>query len=147
VASASADKTVRRWQTSDGKLLQELTSGITDGLYTLCWSPDGALLVAAGLAKNWQLWNVGDEQPVKTVAGHRDYIYRATFSPSGLRLATLGYTGQLIVWDVETAQPLLQENLPLRSAFNVAWSPDGAQLAITGADPRVMLVALPDNAR
>lgn len=146
-AAAGQDKVVRRWQTADAKLIQELKDGIADGLYSVAYSPDGSKLVAAGLGRVWQLWNVGESQPAKTVAGHRDYIYRAIFNPAGNRLATLGYTSTLKIWDIESGTPVFEEQLPARGAYNMAYSPDGAELAIALADPRLVLFTVPESAR
>jgi WD40 repeat protein len=59
-----------------------------DGLNALAFSPDGSLLVTAGLSGNGTLWNARTGDELLTLVGATDALTAAAFQPSGeLRVA------------------------------------------------------------
>lgn len=66
VATASADKTVRLWDTDKAAALQTLT-GPTDFVYAVAFSPDGGLVAGGAYNGEVTLWkHPGDGKPLKT---------------------------------------------------------------------------------
>jgi WD40 repeat protein len=62
--------------------------------------PDGRLL-AMGLGRDIQLWDVAARQVVLSLKGNQNQLYRLAFSPDGRFLATSGMDGVLRLWQVE----------------------------------------------
>lgn len=145
--SCGADKSIRIWNPADGAQLKVLTEGIGDALNSIAYMPDGNAWIAGGLAKNWHVWNAGDDKPQRTISGHSEPIYRAIPNPAGTRVASLDRSGVLIIWDLETGNQLHQEKLPVPAAYSLAYSPDGEQLAAGAVDHRVILITVPEVAR
>jgi WD40 repeat protein len=147
LATASADKTIRLWNPADGKQIKEFKEGIVDALYSIEYSKDGSKLLTCGLAKTWQVFNVGEDKPAQTVTGHSDHVYRACYNPAGNRVATIGYGGSLFIWDAAAGTSLHNQSLPVKAGFSLAYSPDGKELAVATSDNRVLLVAIPAGAQ
>ncbi|MGE0610578.1 MAG: WD40 repeat domain-containing protein, partial [Pirellulales bacterium] len=145
--SCSGDKTIRLWSPVNGAQVKELKEDITDGLYSVEYSPDGSKFLAAGLSKAWQVWNAAEDKPAVTATGHSDHIYRATYNPAGTRIATIGYAGNLMIWDAASNGQLHAEKLPVKAGYSVAYSPDGKQVAVATNDAKVFLIDLPAGAQ
>ena len=64
------DHTVRLWRVADGTLLRTLT-GHTDGVRSVAFAPDGALLASASGDRTVRLWRVADGTPLRTFADAR----------------------------------------------------------------------------
>ncbi|MFN8459715.1 MAG: hypothetical protein U0401_34555 [Anaerolineae bacterium] len=132
-------------------------SGQPDSLRSLAFSPNGAILAAAGCAR-WQgyrceaggrinLWRIDGCVPLTPSCGvllhawiaHEDIINEVAFSPDGLLLASAGrdYTAKL--WQVAECAPassqcgVLQHTLNhFEQVFSLTFSPDG-QILATGS--------------
>jgi WD40 repeat protein len=147
LASCSGDKTIRLWSSINGAQIKEVKEEITDGLYSIEYSADGAKLLTGGIDKTWQVWNTGEDKPLATVTGHTDHVYRATYNPTGTRVATIGYAGNVMIWDTASNGQLYAHKLPVKAGYFVAWSPDGRELAIATNDNRVLLLDVPASAQ
>ncbi|GFH32997.1 hypothetical protein HaLaN_32306 [Haematococcus lacustris] len=82
LASASADKTARIWETETGRELLVL-QGHTQGLSDVSWSPDGAYLATASDDNTLKLWHAESGRCLKTLTGHTNYVFCCSFSPHG----------------------------------------------------------------
>ncbi len=107
----------------------------------------GGRILAAGLAKTWQLWNPNEDKPFRTQQGHNDYIYRAVFNQAGNRVATIGYAGSLYVWDANDGKQLFYQKLPVTAGYSLSYAPDGKEVTCATQDRRALIVTLPANAQ
>lgn len=115
LASASADKTIKLWQVSNGALLQTLT-GHTDGVYSVSFSPDDKMIASASRDGSIKLWN-RDGRELKTLLGHTDAVLSISFSPDGKFLASASFDGTAKLWHLLSTELQTQDldNLLIRS--------------------------------
>ena len=97
LATASADKTVKLWDTSTGKEIQTL-KGHTNEVRWVSFSPDGKMLATASSDNTVKLWDTSTRQEIKTLTGHRDAVWGVNFSPDGKMLATASADKTVRLW-------------------------------------------------
>lgn len=97
LASASADGTVRFWDTATWQAAGVLNQGST--VYGLSFTPDGTRLACACANNTIRLWDVATRQPVADLHGHTAYVHQVAFSPDGTRLASGSGDFTVRVWD------------------------------------------------
>ncbi|TQS32271.1 hypothetical protein Golomagni_07418, partial [Golovinomyces magnicellulatus] len=71
IASASADKTVKLWDTISGRCAQTL-EGHSDLINSVAFSPDGSRIASASWDNTIKLWDTISGRCTKTVEGHSD---------------------------------------------------------------------------
>lgn len=114
-ATASSDKTVRLWRTSDGG-----AAGVLDGhaatAQTLAYSADGKTLVSGSQDGIVKLWNVHARIETVTFNSHaRDMhpgVRAVAFSNDGAHLVTAGARGTVIVWRSDTRAVIPELSAP-----------------------------------
>jgi WD40 repeat protein/serine/threonine protein kinase len=151
LASASADKTVKLWDTASGHELrtlkahtipstdQELSTGVS-----VAFSPDGRHLASAcgavGKGSVVKLWDIAEGREVLTL---QDTGGCVTFSPDGKRLACTDGTkpGRKTVklFDTASGQQVLTLQGHTSHVYSVAFSPDGKRLVTASVDKTVKL--------
>ena len=121
------DNMVRLWDVGTGRLIATL-AGHRRSVYSVAFSPDGAMLTSGGNDLAVRLWDVTTKQLKTTFIGHLGHINSVTFSPDGSILAGGTDNEKVWLWDVITGQSLaiLEHKDGVRQ---VAFSPDGATLA------------------
>lgn len=134
IVSGSWDCTVRAWDTSSGKELWCTNVGY--GVSSVAYSPDGALVAAAGGGSNDITLLSGDGRSTGALSGHTGTITSVTFSHDGTWLASGSYDCTVRVWDLGTREQVgepLEGHTGLVSA--VAFSPsDNNQIASVSSD-------------
>jgi hypothetical protein len=101
LATASADKTVKLWDTSTGKEIQTL-KGHTNEVRWVSFSPDGKMLATASADNTVKLWDTSTRQEIQTLKGHTNEVNRISFSPDGKMLATASADNTAKLWDTST---------------------------------------------
>ena len=119
VGANSEDGSIRFWDANTGEELSVLTTGHTDGLNALAFSPDSSTL-AAGYAKTVELWDTNALTLRSETIEPTDELITLVFSPDGGIVTSAGdftfrkqkrdgfskesVKGKLSLWDAETGQ-------------------------------------------
>jgi WD40 repeat protein len=136
LASGGADRTVRLWDLTAGKLAHTLTRH-TNKVESVAFSPDGVLLASGSLDGTIVLWDAASADKVRVLAGHSTAASRLAFSPDGKAVAAGGADGTVRLWDVAGGSPRELRVGHKGIVRAVAFSPDGQLLASAGEDRTV----------
>jgi len=86
-----------------GREIDRIPTSHQEGIYDLCFSPDGRTIATA--VDHVKLWSMATRQEVSTLLGHERNIFAVMFSPDGNLLVSADYAGQVRLWP---ARPLAE---------------------------------------
>jgi hypothetical protein len=138
LASASADQTVRVWDSATGQTISTLT-GHTGDVYAVAWSPDGAHVATVGADRTVRVWDPVTGRAISILTGHIGDVYAVTWSPDSTRLATGSADRTVRIWDPATGHTISTLAGHTGDVYAVTWSPDSTHLASAGADQTVRI--------
>ncbi|MGI8815216.1 MAG: NACHT and WD repeat domain-containing protein, partial [Pseudonocardia sp.] len=98
LATASADRTARIWDTDNGSELVVL-HGHDDWVQGVAWSPDGRRLATASRDRTARIWDTDNGSELVVLHGHDDWMWGVAWSPDGQRLATGSRDRTARIWD------------------------------------------------
>ena len=130
LASGSADRVIRLWDTTRGILWKNLGRH-EEVVHSVASVPDGRTLASSGGDGTVRLWDVDAETLRHTLKNHEGSAFSVAFCPDGRTLASGGTDGTRL-WDAATGTCLstLKWRTGSIGAVNcVAFSPDGQTLA------------------
>ncbi len=146
LASASADETVRLWDTRR-RVQRRRFLGNTDEVWAVTWSADGKRLVTGGRDGSVRYWDSEAKAALPySVLPEPIHFWGPTFFPDSQSfLATTWANGEVVRFDTKSAQAV--ERLSFLGANHtcLALSPDGRWLAL--ADERASVQVWDFNAR
>jgi WD40 repeat protein/basic membrane lipoprotein Med (substrate-binding protein (PBP1-ABC) superfamily)/DNA-binding SARP family transcriptional activator len=128
VATASADGTLRIWDSSSGQERLLLDTGSRRPMKAVDFHPNGRYLASGGNDRVVRIWDLVSGEPVRELEGHSHWVQGVAFNPDGELLASASKDGTIQIWDWQAGlsrAALSQEGWPLAS---VAFSPDGGRI-------------------
>jgi WD40 repeat protein len=138
LATASADNTLKLWDTSTGKEIKTLI-GHTNSVNGVSFSPNGKMLASASDDNTLKLWNTSTGKEIKTLTGHTNSVKGVSFSPNGKMLASASSDNMVKLWDISTGKEITTLIGHTNRVNGVSFSPDGKMLASASVDRTVKL--------
>ena len=87
------------------KTLLTISTGETDGITVLAFSPDGQIMATGGFKQTVKLWDVSTGRLLRTLE-HDDSIRGIVFSPDGKSLASTAKDDPLRIWEISSGKLL-----------------------------------------
>jgi WD40 repeat protein len=128
LASASADKTVKLWDTATGKEVLSL-KGHTAGLTSIAFSSDGKRLASGSADKSVKMWDTKTGRKLLSFEGHQGSVTSVAFSPDDRRLISGSEDKIVRVWDASTGRLTLEFKKHTDLVGGVAFGRDGKIVA------------------
>ena len=97
--TSSDDGTSRLFAVPDGRLVAVMHGGSPKGLNSAAFSPDGRLMVTAGVDKTARVFAIPGGRPVTVLRGRADELEDAVFGPDSKHVATASADGTAVVWN------------------------------------------------
>jgi hypothetical protein len=136
--SASADQTVRLWDTATSQELRKF-SGHAGGVLAVAFSPDGRLAASGGEDKTIRIWDVETGKERLRLEGHGGVVNNVAYFPGGQVLASVSEDRTVRIWNAAAGKELSRLEGHTKGVYAVAWSPDGGRLATAGSDQVIRL--------
>jgi WD40 repeat protein len=135
IVSASDDKTMRMWNTTDWSYMFTLR-GHAGGVLAVDWSPDGRRFVSGSRDYKMALWNASDGKQiakwtapncVRSVDWHMDGDIIAASGVSEAMVMIRNATTGVVMQTLEDNKDA--SGVPVGAIMSARWSPDGQKLA------------------
>ncbi|RYP65653.1 hypothetical protein DL771_008205 [Monosporascus sp. 5C6A] len=138
LASASADETVKIWDTTTGKCLQTL-KGHGGRVHSVAFSTNSQRLASASDDKAIKIWDITAGKCIQTFEGHKDRVYSVIFSVDNQQLVSASVDKTVKIWNIATGKCLQTLKGHGGPVWSVAFSADNQQLASASDDGTVKI--------
>ncbi|MBA4187477.1 MAG: hypothetical protein C0467_05605 [Planctomycetaceae bacterium] len=141
LASGSADRSVKIWDTATGKRLYTLGDP-TDWVYCLAWSPDMKHLAAGGVDKSVRVWEANKDggKLIGSAFAHERPVWRVAYTPDGTHLYTVGEDRVIKLWDSAKLSETKTYPAQPDTILDFSLRPDGKQFAVARFDGVALLI-------
>ncbi|KAJ7306244.1 WD40-repeat-containing domain protein [Mycena albidolilacea] len=136
--SGSDDTTIRIWDVSTGKQLQQL-DGHDNTVNSVAFSSDGSRAISGSDDRTIRIWDVSTGKQLQQLDGHNDCVRSVAFSSDGSRAISGSDDRTIRIWDVSTGKQLQQLDRHDNTVNSVAFSSDGSR-AISGSNDRTIRI-------
>lgn len=136
LVSASADQTVRVWDSASGAEKLVLRGHIGP-VVSVCTSIDGKLIASAGNDKSIKIWDAVTGDIVRTLQGHLGPVFCICLSRDGRHLVSGGGTfakPEVLLWDTQSGVLKHSYSGFKGKVLAVAYDPSESRLATRGED-------------
>lgn len=101
---------------------------------SLCYSPDGHLLVSASADGVIKIWNLQKLMAIGSLHGHELAVNSLAISPDGSRLVSASSDGTVKLWDLTKETEIAKLHSYSGTLRAVAFSPSGKMIAVANED-------------
>ncbi|MFY9223281.1 MAG: SUMF1/EgtB/PvdO family nonheme iron enzyme, partial [Blastocatellia bacterium] len=101
IATASADKTVKIWDSTNASLKASLNAHQAS-VINVMFSPDDKLLVTGSTDKTAKIWQISENKLLHTLEAHKNGITSSKFSLDGKTILTTSKDKTACLWNAET---------------------------------------------
>jgi WD40 repeat protein len=140
--ASSDEPLIRLWDYGDGVVERELPAQRSGAIYSLAFSPDGALLAAGD--ERVRLWRVADGALMQILPAQPEValVFGLAFAPDGATLAAGSGDNAVRLWRVADASLEYALVGPPTAGYvrSIAFSPDGRLLAAGMSESRAVQV-------
>lgn len=128
LATGSADRTARLWDSGTGRLLHELR-GHTGEVAEIAYDPAGKYLLTASADGTLRLWDANTGEMVRELTGHTDRVHAVTFVTDGQHALSGSADHTVRVWEVASGREMLRFTGHTGPVSAVKCSPAGSLIA------------------
>ncbi|TWT98668.1 WD40 repeat domain-containing serine/threonine protein kinase [Stieleria varia] len=114
-------------------------SGNPGTVWSVDFAPDRKHIAAAIGDGSVRLWNVENQELVKSFNAHRGIVWMVRYHPTRPIVATSGDDGFVKLWDRETFEPISQWRAT-NAVRNIAFSPNGERLVAGDRDGKITVL-------
>lgn len=139
VASSETQVSFQVFDSVSGKLRLEF-DGHSDGVTSVCYSPDGDQIASGSLDKTVRIWDAASGREERRIEGHSGHINSVCFSPDGRTVASASrdYYNQLKdatirIWDLDSGDELFVLEGHVSDVSSIDFCPDGSRIVSGGA--------------
>eukprot|EP01060_Flectonema_neradi_P039688 TRINITY_DN8821_c0_g1_i1.p1 TRINITY_DN8821_c0_g1~~TRINITY_DN8821_c0_g1_i1.p1 ORF type:complete len:511 (+),score=105.02 TRINITY_DN8821_c0_g1_i1:117-1649(+) len=97
IASASFDKSVKLWNSKDGKFIANLRAHVA-AVYHVAWSIDSRQILSASKDSTLKLWSLKTKRLINDLPGHADEVYACDWSPDGITACSGSKDKTVRIW-------------------------------------------------
>ncbi|KAG2089238.1 WD40-repeat-containing domain protein [Suillus discolor] len=101
LVSASADKMIKFWDSSNGCRIGQPCTGHTSCVTSLAISTDGLFIATTSFDKTVRLWSTQSHQQIGQALEHTTWVSCIAISSSGEVVASADFDGNLQLWSIE----------------------------------------------
>ncbi len=137
LASVSADKTIKIWDTESGEVISNLEVPEL-GANSITFSQDRNFLIAGNEDKTIQIWDLANNSVMSTLEGHSDRVKTVIISPNNKFIASAGDDKTIKIWNIQgkLLQTIGAHNLAINS---LQFTKNGKILASASSDNTIKL--------
>lgn len=129
LVTSGLDRSIRLWESKNGKLLASFLGGHRDWIRSVCFQPEKPIFCSGGDDGTCRLWDLQTGKQIHTLQGHHGWVHVVQFSHDGGLLASGASDGTLCIWQLDTMEQVLRL-ATIGAVYSVGFSFDGCYIAI-----------------
>ncbi|MEH2143462.1 NB-ARC domain-containing protein [Nostoc sp.] len=122
---------------TDANLVNSVFTATFGSIFTVAFSPDGAILATGDASGRINLWQVIDGELLSTCKGHTNWVRSVAFSPQGNILVSGSDDQTVRIWNINTGECLKTLHGHTDWVRSIAFNPQGTLLASGSNDQTV----------